>query len=134
MVIGIAFIVPTIYLIRNKRWDALAWPLFLITLPVYYMLFGVLAMDAKVVLQELLYGLPYILTGFAVWRIRSRWTLIAIALAWLSHGLYDFYHDLFFENPGVFSWYPAFCALVDIAVAGYLLLSLNRLAATGENP
>ncbi len=130
VIIGVAFIVPTIYLIRNKRWDSLAWPLFLATLPVYYMLFGMLAMDASVVLKEFLYGLPYIATGLVVWRMRSKLTLVVIGVAWLSHGLYDFYHDLFFVNPGVFSWYPAFCALVDVAVAAYILVSYERLSAS----
>jgi len=51
-----------------------------------------------------------------------------LALAWTSHGLYDYYHDFFFVNPGVFSWYPAFCAVVDILVGAYLFLSYRRLA------
>jgi len=126
-IIGAVFIVPTIYFIRNKQWDSPAWPLLLVTLPVYYMLFGALAMDGSVILKEFLYGLPYIVTGLLVWRIRSKITLIVIALAWLSHGFYDFYHDTFFINPGVFSWYPAFCALIDITVAGYIFLSYKRL-------
>lgn len=133
VLIGVVFIVPTIYLIKNKSWDSAAWPLFLVTLPVYYMLFGVLAMDASVVWKEFLYGLPYIATGLVVWRMRSAWSLVVIGLAWLSHGLYDFYHDLFFVNPGVFSWYPAFCALVDIAVAGYLFISYRRLVSTDHS-
>ena len=128
VVIGLVFIVPTIYLIRNKRWDSIAWPMFLITLPVWYMLFGVLALDAGVILKELLYGIPYFATGLLVWRMRTPAALLVVAVAWLSHGLYDFYHDVFFVNPGVFSWYPAFCALVDIAVAGYLLASYRQLA------
>ena len=48
VIIGILFIIPTIYFIRTKDWDKVAWPFFLITLPVYYMLFGVLAMDGRV--------------------------------------------------------------------------------------
>ena len=36
LIIGVVFIVPTIYLIRSKAWDSLAWPAFLITLPIYY--------------------------------------------------------------------------------------------------
>ena len=128
LIIGIVFIVPTIYLIRNKQWDALAWPMFLVTLPIYYALFGVLALDGTVVIKELLYGLPYIITGLLVWRMRSKAALVVIALAWFSHGLYDFYHDVFFVNPGVFSWYPAFCAFVDIVVAAYILLSYRRLS------
>ena len=104
----------------------MAWPFFLITLPVYYMLFGVLAMDGTVILTEFLYGLPYILTGLLAWRMRSKGALLVVAIAWLSHGFYDFYHDILFINPDVFSWYPAFCAIVDVTVAGYLLLSYKK--------
>ena len=134
LIIGVVFIVPTIYLIRRKAWDSLAWPAFLITLPVYYMLFGVLAMDGDAIFKELLYGLPYIATGLALWRMKSRWMITVVAAAWLSHGLYDFYHDVFFVNPGVFSWYPAFCALVDVAVATYLFLFVARSGHDAENP
>lgn len=127
VIIGLVFVLPTILFIRVKRFDAWAWPIFLATLPVYYMLFGVLAMDGTVVLKELLYGLPYLVTGLLVWRMKSRSIHYFVALAWLSHGFYDYYHDLFFVNPGVFSWYPAFCALVDIVVGGYLLLDARRI-------
>ena len=128
LIIGVVFIFPTIYLIKTKRWDTIAWPMFLVTLPMYYMLFGLLARDGSVVMQELLYGLPYIVTGLIVWRMRSKAAMVVIALAWISHGLYDFYHDLFFVNPGVFSWYPAFCAFVDVVVGGYILLIYWRQA------
>ncbi len=128
IIIGLVFIVPTIYFIRQRRLDAWAWPLFLVTLPVWYMLFGLLAMDGTAILNELLYGLPYIATGLLVWKMKSAPVLILVAVAWISHGFYDYYHDVFFVNPGVFSWYPAFCALVDISVGGYLLLSYKRLA------
>jgi hypothetical protein len=130
VIIGLGFVLPTIYLIRAKRFDAWAWPIFLATLPIYYMLFGLLALDGAVVLQELLYGLPYLLVGLLVWRLKSRPVLYLIAIAWLSHGLYDYYHDLLFVNPGVFSWYPTFCAVVDIAVGCYLLADARRLVRT----
>ena len=104
----------------------MAQRLFLITLPVYYMLFGVLAMDGTIILTEFLYGLPFIITGLLAWRMRSKAALLVVAIAWLSHGFYDFYHDILFINPGVFTWYPAFCAIVDVTVAGYLLLSHKK--------
>ena len=44
-IIGILFIIPTIFFIRTKDWNKVAWLFFLITLPVYYMPFGGLAMD-----------------------------------------------------------------------------------------
>lgn len=61
--IGVIFVVPTIHLARKNKLESWAWPLFITTLPVWYMLFGVLAMDSATVLNELIYGLPYILTG-----------------------------------------------------------------------
>ena len=125
--VGIGVVVPTIYFIRKREFDSRVWPVFLFTLPVYYMLFGLLAMNGTVILNELLFGLPYIATGLIVWRIKSRLSLYLIAIAWLSHGFYDYYHDLLFVNPGVFSWYPAFCAVVDLAVGGYLLADSKRL-------
>jgi hypothetical protein len=104
--IGVIFVVPTIYLARKNKLESWAWPLFLTTLPVWYMLFGVLAMDSATVLNELIYGLPYILTGLVAWRIKTPLTHVVLAIAWLSHGLYDYYHayhDFLFVNAGVFS-------------------------------
>ena len=75
VVIGVVFIVPTIYFIRRKAWDRQAWPLILVTLPFYYMLFGVLAWDGTAILNEFLYGLPFIVTGLLVWRIKSKLAL-----------------------------------------------------------
>jgi len=62
-VIGLCFILPTIYVIRSQHFDASAWPIILATLPLYYMLFGMLALDGRAVLNELLYGIPYMAIG-----------------------------------------------------------------------
>ena len=55
IMIGIFFIIPNIFFIRTKDWYKVARPFFLITLPVYYMLFGVLAMDGTAILKEFPY-------------------------------------------------------------------------------
>lgn len=123
MIIGVVFIVPTIFIINKRGFDDWAWPFFLATLPLYYMLFGVLAMDGKAIGLELLFGLPYILVGWLLWKASFRLAWLLISLAWISHGFYDYYHDVLFINPGVFNWYPAFCALVDIVVGVYLLVN-----------
>ena len=121
LVIGVVFVVPTIYMIRTRNFDDWAWPFFLASLPVWYMLFGVLALDGTAIALEALVGLPYFITAFFTWRIRSGLIHVVLGLAWLSHGFYDYYHDLLFINPGVFAWYPVFCAVVDIAIGAYLL-------------
>ena len=123
VIVGVLFIVPTMYVINTRGFDAWAWPIFLASLPVYYMLFGVLAMDGEAIGLELLYGLPYFFVAWMIWKLNFRLAWLLLAIAWISHGFYDYYHDSVFINPGVFSWYPAFCALVDIAVGTYLLFS-----------
>ena len=47
-------------------------------------------MDGSAVLYELLYGLPFIMTGLLVWRMRSKNALIIVAPAWMNHGFYHF--------------------------------------------
>lgn len=126
LIIGLIFVLPTIYVIEKRGYGRWAWPIFLVTLPIYYMAFGLIALDFGAVLQEFLYGVPYIITGLVLLKVRFRFAHLLIALAWLSHGFYDYYHDLLFVNPGVFGWYPAFCAIVDIAIGGYLLLNVFR--------
>ena len=133
IILGIALVVPTLYVVRSQGVDAWAWSAILATLPLYYMLMGLLAEDTSVIWLELLYGLPYVITALIVRTQTSRWALIALALAWLSHGLYDYYHDVFFVNPGVFTWYPAFCALIDVVVGLYLLARVRSLGATGAS-
>ena len=122
LVLGAVFIVPTLYFVRHKSWDQVAWPLFLVTLPVYYMLFGLLAGDSKLVLLELVYGLPFVVLGMVCFRLRGIWMVYLLAFGWLAHGVYDYAHDQLFVNPGVFSWYPSFCALIDVLVAVYLVV------------
>ena len=129
---GLAFIAPAILLIRKRGYDAWAWPLILASLPLYYMLFGALAGSAELMALELLYGLPFVLIGLLLYRWTFRLALPLLALGWLSHGLYDYFHDVFFVNPGVFSWYPAFCAVIDIVVSAYLLWYW-RVAETNTN-
>ena len=133
LIVGLAFIFPAIYVIRLNGFETQAWPIILATLPIYYMLFAVLAGEGAVVLSELICGLLYFAIGLLVWRMDSKITQRVIAVAWLSHGLYDDYHDMFFVNPGVFNWYPAFCALVDIGVGLYLLAVSNRKGADTQH-
>ena len=48
---------------------------------------------------------------------RSSWLVVA-GLA--GHGLFDAVHGLVVANPGVPTWWPAFCATFDVSIAGLL--------------
>lgn len=119
--LGIAFTLPTILLFRRSDIENWAWPFFLGLLPVFYMLFGMLALDGRAILLEFLVGIPYFILGLLLWKKVSRSAVAILGMAWLSHGFYDYFHDLLFINSGVFAWYPVFCAVVDIIVGLYLL-------------
>ena len=66
ILLAILLLVPTFYVVHTYRLDSWAWTLILATLPVYYMLMGLLVADTTAITLELLYGLPYILTALAV--------------------------------------------------------------------
>jgi hypothetical protein len=44
--------------------------------------------------------------------------LVVVALA--GHGLFDFFHHLLIDNPGVPRWWPGFCMAFDVVAAAYL--------------
>ena len=43
-----------------------------------------------------------------------------------GHGVFDFFHHLFIENPGVPVWWPGFCLAFDILAGGFLAVLLAR--------
>jgi len=61
---------------------------------------------------------------------KNLWLVVA-ALA--GHGVFDLFHHLFIENPGVPVWWPGFCLGFDILASGVLaalLMSRSGFAHT----
>jgi len=54
---------------------------------------------------------------------KNLWLVVA-ALA--GHGVFDFFHHLFIENPGVPMWWPGFCLGFDVLASGVLAALLMR--------
>jgi hypothetical protein len=57
--------------------------------------------------------------------------LLLLAIGYVMHAAYDFYHSLFFVNAGAPTWWPEFCGSVDVLIGGYvayLAFSLSREA------
>lgn len=46
IIIGVIFVVPAISFIEKRGYGRWAWPIFLVTLPIYYMAFGLVALTA----------------------------------------------------------------------------------------
>lgn len=88
----------------------------------YYILFAAMANSTRALLVESLLACAFIVLAVAGFQ-KTLW-LIVIAL--VGHGVSDFVHHLFIENPGVPIWWPGFCGSIDVFFGGYLALLLRQ--------
>ncbi len=54
---------------------------------------------------------------------KNLWLVVA-ALG--GHGVFDFFHHMFIQNPGVPVWWPGFCLSFDVLAAIFLAVLLAR--------
>jgi hypothetical protein len=92
------------------------YPVVLIVIAAYYILFAAMAKSTNALLAE---AFPMLLfaeiagLGFR----RTPWIVVAgLAL----HGVFDFIHHAVITNPGVPAWWPGFCLAYDLTAAVYL--------------
>lgn len=103
------------------------YPIVMVVIASYYVLFAVIGGSIETVLLELTVMFAFI--GVAVLGFKRNLWLVVAAL--FAHGIFDFFHGHFISNPGVPFWWPMFCLTYDIAAAVYLswLLRRSRVAA-----
>ena len=126
VIVGILFALLMIVTARTRKYESWVYSLSLISLPVIYMIFGFFAEGENVILNELLYGVPFIVLGIAGFRYGFKNSAYVIGTVWFFHAGYDLFHDQLFLNSGVFSWYPVFCAAVDFSVGFYLFYAASK--------
>jgi hypothetical protein len=107
--------------------DRAFYPTVAIVVASYYVLFAAMGASTHVLALEVLVGVGFI--ALAVVGFRSSLWLVAIALA--AHGAFDLVHGKAIDNPGVPTWWPAFCLTYDVAAAAFLawLLASGRIRA-----
>lgn len=103
--------------------DRAFYPTVLIVVASYYVLFAVMSGSARTIVIESLIAGAFAVAASVGFR-RSLW-LVCAALA--AHGLLDAVHGRFVANPGVPSWWPAWCLAFDVAAAGYLAWQIIRI-------
>jgi hypothetical protein len=93
----------------------------------YYSLFAAMGASTRVLVLESLLAGAFVVVATLGFRT-SLW-LVAMALA--GHGVFDIAHGAFLSNPGMPSWWPAFCSTYDIVAGAYLgwLITTGRLRA-----
>jgi hypothetical protein len=105
--------------------DRAFYPTVTIVIAALYALFAVMGASPPVLLRELMAGAVFVVA--AVYGFRSSLWIVAVALA--AHGVFDFVHGRLIANPGVPTWWPAFCGTYDVTagVALAWLLGVGRI-------
>jgi hypothetical protein len=118
LLIGVvlAFAVGLLATVSGLDRDRAFYPTVTAVIASYYALFAVMGGSPQALVFESLIGAVF--AAAAVWGFRSSLWLVVGALA--AHGVFDLGHGRVISNPGVPSWWPAFCLAYDIAAAGYL--------------
>lgn len=127
LALGVGAFASTIGFDRDRAF----YPLLLVVIASYYVLFAAMGGSVGAVVLE-----AAILCAFiAVAVMGFKWNLWLVVAALLAHGAFDLVHPREVANPGVPPWWPMFCMTFDFAAAVYLALRLlpaSRAAVTAE--
>jgi hypothetical protein len=91
----------------------------LIVVATYYILFAAIGRSTPALMIESLVACAFLMLAVVGFK-KNLWV---IAAALCGHGVFDFFHHQFIQNPGVPVWWPGFCMAFDI-VAGIFLAGL----------
>jgi hypothetical protein len=109
--------------------DRAFYPVLTMVTASYYDLFAVLGGSLQALGLETMVAIVFIAAAIAGFKF-SLWIIVA-ALA--AHGLFDLVRASLIVNPGVPTYWPAFCLSFDLAAAAYLALLL-RASRVAANP
>jgi len=97
----------------------------LIIIASYYVLFAVLSGSGHALVWELVIAVAF--STVAIVGALFLPTLVGTGI--IAHGLFDLVHDVFIENSGVPTWWPSFCASIDVLL-GLWVIILTRSRGT----
>lgn len=96
--------------------DRAFYPVVLVVVGSYYDLFAIMGGSSADLIAETI-GFVAFAAAAAIGFRTSLWVVVA-GLA--AHGVFDFFHHALVENPGVPTWWPAWCLAYDVAAAACL--------------
>lgn len=103
--------------------DRAFYPTMTIVIASYYALFAIMGGSVPALAAESIAITAFLLVSILGFK-KNLW-LIAGALC--GHGLFDFVHGNLITNPGVPTWWPAFCLSFDVMAGAYLATRIARL-------
>ncbi len=128
--IGLALVVSGWAALVGFDRDRVFYPMLLVVIGAYYVLFAVMGGSVRAVVIE-----TAILAAFAALAVVGfRWKLWVVAAGLAGHGVLDAVHGALVANPGVPAWWPAFCSAYDVTAAIVLLWLLRRRETLARHP
>jgi hypothetical protein len=118
----LAIVVCSFAMLAGFDRDRVFYPTLLWAVATYYLLFAVMAGSTPALIIESLVMGAFLVLAVAGFK-RNLWVIVA-GLA--GHGVFDFYHHVLKQNPGVPVWWPGFCGAFDILAGGFLAILLMR--------
>jgi len=98
------------------------YPTVMIVIASYYVLFAAMEASRRTLVIEIVVAGGFLLIAVLGFR-RSLWLIVA---ALVGHGIFDFVHHLFIDNPGMPHWWPGFCLAFDALLGAFLAMRLIR--------
>jgi hypothetical protein len=99
----------------------------LIIIASYYVLFAVLSGSGHALVWELVIAAAF--STVAIVGTLFLPTLVGTGI--IAHGLFDLVHDGLIENSGVPTWWPSFCASIDVLLGLWvIILTRSRLTCS----
>jgi hypothetical protein len=98
------------------------YPTVLVVIASYYVLFAAMGASGRTLIIEIVVAGGFLLV--AVLGFKGNFWLIVAAL--VGHGIFDFVHHSFIDNPGVPRWWPGFCLAFDALLGGFLAVRLIK--------
>ena len=118
LALGVAVFARLVGLDRDRAF----YPTVMIVIALLYVLFAAMAGSGHAILMESIPMAGFV-TAAVVGFKKSAWIVVA-ALA--GHGVFDALRGDLIDNPGVPSWWPAFCGTYDLVAAACLALIIVR--------
>ena len=120
--VGLAAGVCVFAMLTGFDRDRVFYPTVVAVNATYYILFAVMGSSMPALAGESLIAGAFF--ALAVAGFKTNLWLVVIALA--GHGVFDFFHHLFIQNPGVPVWWPGFCLGFDVLAGGFLAALLAK--------
>ena len=120
--VGLAAAVCAFAMVSGFDRERVFYPTMVLVVAHYYILFAVMGSSMRALALESVIAAVFLALAVAGFK-KNLWVTVA---ALVGHGIFDFFHHLLIQNPGVPMWWPGFCLAFDVLAGGFLAVLLMR--------